>query len=102
MNDMPVEIKSGLSVILYELFYINEADLKNLSPFDEKQRKYYEKFDENKIERIGKALEWAESNSDYPFNTIYPRHSKIENKLVFNFLMYTLHGLVDSGLYHIK
>ena len=56
MNDMPVEIKSGLSVILYELFYINEADLKNLSPFDEKQRKYYEKFDENKIERIGKAL----------------------------------------------
>jgi hypothetical protein len=101
MNDMPVEIKSGLSVILYELFYINEADLKNLSPFDEKQRKYYEKFDENKIERIGKALEWAKSNSDYPFNTIYPRHSKIENKLVFNFLMYTLHGLVDSGLYKI-
>jgi hypothetical protein len=101
MNDMPVEIKSGLSVILYELFYINEADLKNLSPFDEKQRKYYEKFDENKIERIGKALEWAESNSDYPFNTIYPRLSKIENKLVFNFLMYTLHGLVDSGLYKI-
>ena len=98
---MPVEIKSGLSVILYEIFYINEADLKNLSPFDEKQRKYYEKFDENKIERIGKALEWAESNTDYPFHTIYPRHSKIENKLVFNFLMYTLHGLVDSGLYKI-
>jgi hypothetical protein len=101
MIEMSVEIKSGLSVILYELFYMNEADLKNLSPFGEKQRKYYEKFDENKIEMIGKALEWAERNSDYPFNTIYPRHSKIENKLVFNFLKYTLRGLVDSGLYKV-
>jgi len=99
MEDIPVNIKQGLNIILYELFYLNSEALEALPPFGDKQEKYYKKFDQDKLKKVGRSLEWAAENNNYAFNTIYPRHKNIDNALVANFLSYTLNGIVKSGLY---
>jgi len=93
------EIKLGLNIILYELFYVDSDFLSNLPSFGQKQHDYYVKFDGNKLRKIGRSLEWAAKNDSYPFNTIYPRHKSISNELIANFLKYTLKGFVETGLY---
>ena len=93
------EIKLGLNIILYELFYVDSAFLANLPPFGQKQHDYYSTFDDNKLNTVGLSLEWAVKNDTYSYNTIYPRHKKISNAFIANFLKYTLKDLVDTGLY---
>lgn len=98
-DSIPSDIKAGLSVILYELFYVAPNFLSNLPPFGQEQRDYYSKFDTQKLNAVGRSLEWAVKNNNYPFNNVYPRHKSISNELIVNFLGYTLDGLVESGLY---
>lgn len=99
--ELPQDIRLGLNLILYELFYLDSEYLKNTPPFGEKELKYYSGFDKKKLNKIGLALEWAVDNKNYPFNTIYPRHSHIDNKLILAFLSNLLTGLIDSKLYKI-
>jgi hypothetical protein len=96
---LPQDIRLGLNMILYELFYLDPDYLKNIPPFGEKQFKYYSGFDETKLNKIGLALEWAVENESYPFNTIYPRHRHIDNKLILAFLSNLLTGLIGFNLY---
>jgi len=96
---IPSEIKLGLNIILYELFYVDLNFLSNLPSFGQKQHDYYAKFDDEKLNKVGRSLEWVLKNDTYPFNTIYPRHKSISNELVVNFLKYTLKGFIDTRLY---
>jgi hypothetical protein len=97
--DLPQDIRVGLNLILYELFYLDSESLKNTPPFGEKQLRYYSGLGEKKPNEIGLALEWAVENKSYPFNTVYPRHGHIDNDQISAFLSNTLTGLVDSNLY---
>ena len=98
-NSIPSDIKIGLNLILYELFYVDSDFLSNLPPFGQKQHDYYSNFAINKLNTVGLSLEWAVKNDSYLFNTIYPRHQNISNELIVSFLKYTLEGLVEWGLY---
>jgi len=98
-DEISSEIKLGLNIILYELFYVDSDFLSNLPPFGQKQHDYYSKFDDDKLNTVGLSLEWAVKHDTYSFNTVYPRHKNISNELIANFLKYTLKGLIDTGLY---
>jgi hypothetical protein len=100
--DLPQDIRIGLNLILYELFYLDSESMKNSPPFGEKQAKYYSGLGEKKLNKIGLALEWAVNNKSYPFNTIYPRHGHIDNNQILAFLSNTLTGLVRFNLYKRK
>lgn len=99
MIELPNEVDIGLKIALYELFYMSNSKLENLPPFGEQQVEYYRKSGSDKINEIGIALEWAEAHPNYPYNKIYPRHSNISNQTIYNYLMYTLNGLVENKLF---
>ncbi|WP_370216415.1 hypothetical protein [Thalassolituus sp.] len=102
MNELPKDVDIGLKIALYDIFYLSNSKLENLPPFGESQVKYYRNSGSEKINEIGKALEWAEAYPNYAYNKIYPRHSNINNDIIYDFLMYTLNGLIDNELYHRK
>jgi len=79
---MPREVQLGLNLILYELFHVDVDHLREMPPFGEKDNKYFSRFGDQKINKIGAAIEWALENEHYPFNEIYPRQSHIGNDLI--------------------